>query len=71
MSLILVNDPDLQLKISSLKFKRFASSFHGLEKQLRCLDFSSLWNDCFILSISPLTGPISRLSVDMYLPRAR
>lgn len=46
------DDPNLQLKISSLKFKRFASSFHVLERQLRYLGCSSHWNDCcFSLSI--------------------
>lgn len=35
----------LQLRISSLKFKPSASSFHGLEKQHHCLGSSSPWND--------------------------
>jgi len=45
MLFIFVDDPTLQLKICSLKFKRFALSFRGLERQLRCLDFSSHWNE--------------------------
>lgn len=57
MSLILVNDPSLQLKISSLKFKRFALSFRGLERQLRYLGFSNHWNDC---CFSQLISPVRR-----------
>ena len=75
MSLILVNGATLQLKISSLKFKRFALSFRGLERQLHCLGFLNHWNDCcFSLSIFPHVSSLSltRLFsvVDMYVARA-